>query len=103
MEDVKVEKYLLSKKIPPNIKGFKYMATAIKMCQRDEKYLYSLTTKLYPSIAKLYGDKTVRTERALRTALTYLDEHISVGCFIGIALIELKELCSIKKRGIKNV
>lgn len=98
MEDVKVEKYLLSKKIPPHIKGFKYMATAIKMCQKDEKYLYTLTTKLYPSIAKLYGDAITRTERALRTALTHLDEDVTVGCFIGTALIELKEFDTKRNR-----
>lgn len=92
MEDIKIERYLLNKGVPPHLKGFQYMVTAIKLCQDDNDYLYNVTTKLYPQLAKIYNDTYSRTERCLRTTLTHLSRPHTNSSFIGTALIELREL-----------
>lgn len=99
MEEIKIERYLLNKGLQPHLKGFRYMATAIKLCQDDHSYLLNLTTKLYPTLAKLYDDTFNKTERALRTQLDYLPIHYTIGYFIGLALIELRELSGGKSDG----
>lgn len=103
MEKIKIEKYLLDKGIPAHLKGFEYMATAIQLCQEDKSYVYNVTKKLYPKIASMYNDTYSRTERAIRTTLTYLDRDYTNASFIARALIELRELYPQKKRGGKNV
>lgn len=103
MEEVKIERYLLNKGIPPQIKGFRYMTTAIQLCQKNPDYLYSITKKLYPKVASTHHDTYSKAERAMRHAITFLGKSTTNSEFIGTALIELKELYAIKKRGAKNV
>ena len=92
MEELKIERYLLNKGIPPHLKGFQYMVTAIKLCQENNDYLYNVTKKLYPQLAKIYNDSYSRTERCLRTTLTHLSHPHTNSSFLGTALIELREL-----------
>ena len=103
MEEIKIKKYLLSEGIPPQIKGFRYITLAIKLCNDNPDYLYNITTKLYPKIASTYNDTYSKVERAMRHAITFLKKRYTNGQFIGTALIELQELESPKKRGGKNV
>lgn len=92
MEKIKIERYLLDKGIPPYFKGFRYLTTALMLCEEDETYLYKLTTKLYPKVAETFSDTTIRTERALRTAIESVSKSYTNGMFLGTALIELREL-----------
>ena len=103
MEEIKIERYLLNKGIPPHIKGFRFIVTAIKLCQENPDYLYSITTKIYPDIESMYNTTFAKVERSIRHALTFLDKKYTNAQFIGVALIELKELYLDKKRGAKNV
>lgn len=91
MEEVKIERYLLNKGIPPQLKGFRYIVKAIELCLRDMKYLYNITTKLYPNISQIYDDTPARTERAIRHAIKFLDREYKNSEFLATALIELKE------------
>lgn len=103
MEEIKIEKYLLSKGIQPQLKGFRYLVEAIKICQKKPEALYGMTTIIYPKIASMYKDSYSKTERAIRHAISTSDKFYTNAKFIGLSLIELKEFCSTKKRGAKNV
>lgn len=105
---MEIEEYLLSLELEPQLKGFRYVATAIRLCQEDVDYLYNLTTKLYPKIAKMYNDTYTKVERALRTVIYKRFDDVTVGKFIGTSLIELKKIYSetgknTTKRKCKNV
>jgi two-component system response regulator (stage 0 sporulation protein A) len=55
--------------IPPHIRGYRYVRDAIMMVARDMSLLKSVTTQLYPRIAKKYDTLPTRVERALRHAI----------------------------------
>ena len=86
---MEVKKYLLNKGISPQIKGFTYLENAIKLCKDNKKYLWNLTTILYPEISRIYGDTYSRVERAMRHAISKIKPYKTIGAFIGTALIEL--------------
>ena len=55
--------------IPPHIKGYQYLRTAIMMAIDDSDVINSVTKVLYPSVAKKFGTTTSRVERAIRHAI----------------------------------
>lgn len=55
--------------ITPNLKGFRYLRTAIGMVIKDETIIEAVTKILYPEIAKIYKTTSVRAERAIRHAI----------------------------------
>ena len=52
--------------IRSNIKGYKYIKTAITLAYNDSTILESVTKRLYPDIAKIYNTTASRVERAIR-------------------------------------
>ena len=56
--------------IPANIKGYRYIRTAVMMCMEDPALIESVTGRLYPEIARQYKTTPTRVERALRHAIT---------------------------------
>jgi len=42
-------------RIPPHLKGYKYIKDALMLVSQDETYLELITVNLYPKIAKLNG------------------------------------------------
>ena len=55
--------------IPANIKGHAFLKDAILLAVRREEVLFSVTKKLYPSIAGKYETTPLRVERAIRHAI----------------------------------
>lgn len=63
--------YELFKKLGmrPNIIGYKYAFTAVKLVIADPSYLQGITKCLYPDIASEYNTTASRVERAIRTVV----------------------------------
>jgi len=55
--------------IPANIKGYRYLRTAITMAIKDMGLIDKITTRLYPEVAKLHNTTASRVERAIRHAI----------------------------------
>ena len=55
--------------IPAHIKGYKYLRVAIKYCIEDAKLVNTMTTILYPMVAKTYSVSSESVERSIRTAI----------------------------------
>ena len=67
--DKQISKIFVSIGIPPHIKGYQYLRTAIKMCVKDTTIISSITKRLYPDVAKAYKTTPSKVERAIRHAL----------------------------------
>lgn len=57
--------------ISPNIKGFCYVREAIRLTIESPEMLHSVTTALYPTIAKTYQSTPTNVERAIRYAIKF--------------------------------
>lgn len=55
--------------VPANIKGYRYIRTAIMMTVENMELLNYITKQLYPDIAKVYSTTASRVERAIRHAV----------------------------------
>ena len=91
---MKIERYLRDKGLPPNIRGFKYLAYMIELCQSDESLLYNrkMTANLYPILkADLKLDISISAiDRDVRYVLKAGNINVSISRFIANALIDLK-------------
>lgn len=67
--DRQISKIFVSIGIPPHIKGYQYLRTAIKMCVKDTGIISSITKRLYPDVAKEYDTTPSKVERAIRHAI----------------------------------
>lgn len=67
--DKQISKIFVSIGIPPHIKGYQYLRTAIKMCVKDTTVISAITKKLYPDVAKEYDTTPSKVERAIRHAI----------------------------------
>ncbi len=67
--DKQISKIFVSIGIPPHIKGYQYLRTAIKMCTKDTTIISAITKRLYPDVAKEYGTTASKVERAIRHAI----------------------------------
>ncbi len=55
--------------IPAHLKGYKYLRLAIKYGVEDARLVNSITTVLYPMVAKEYNVSSESVERSIRTAI----------------------------------
>ena len=55
--------------MPMNILGYQYMKKALILVYENEAMLHNITKELYPTIAKEFGTKPSRIERAIRHAI----------------------------------
>ncbi len=55
--------------VPANIKGYRYLCTAILLTVENPDIINSVTQVLYPSVAKKYATTTSRVECAIRHAI----------------------------------
>lgn len=71
MENYNEKIAILLKKmgVSPALLGYKYITEALKMALEDDTVLYSVTKRLYPTIAKKFNTTTSRTERAIRHSI----------------------------------
>lgn len=81
--ETKISEKLMAKGITPNLRGFYYLKEAVNLVIDDRDYLFSLTKRLYPEIAKKHDTTPGCVERAMRHALSKTDDKTTVGAFIG--------------------
>jgi len=64
--DHRVMEILLALGMPPHLKGYPYLREAIKMAIQDSTYIYNITKRLYPDVAKKFNVTTTKVELAIR-------------------------------------
>jgi len=67
--DLLISSYMNSIHILPNVSGYYYLLTAIKLAVKDLLILDSITKKLYPMVANEYNTTPARVERSMRHAI----------------------------------
>lgn len=67
--DALISKYLNEVGVPPSLKGYRYIITAVKEVLRDEIVLEGITKVLYPNVAKIHNSTPQRVEKAIRHAI----------------------------------
>ena len=73
---IKVKKLLQKLGAIPNVKGYKYIMTAVMLAYEDDGYLDMITKRLYPDISKMYEAATPgRVERGIRHLIEILYER----------------------------
>lgn len=55
--------------IPPHLRGYRYLKTAILLVMKNPEHAYAITKKIYPEIAQLYGTTEQKVARAMRNAI----------------------------------
>lgn len=71
----KTKKLILSLGIMPNLRGFRYLGSAIEI-YADHKGQISITKELYPAVAELHNTTGIRVERAIRNAISKLGDNV---------------------------
>lgn len=90
--EVTVTDYLDKKGFKRNILGFRYLRTAIALSVKDIEIVYSVTKKLYPSVAEEYSTTSSKVERAIRHAIeiVYTENKPCNSEFIALAADEIR-------------
>ena len=65
----RVSDVFISIGMPANIKGYKYLREAVKICVQAPAVINSITKELYPSIAGAFDTSSSKVERAIRHAI----------------------------------
>ena len=65
-------RHLVHLGVPTEMRGYRYLKTAIMLCMENEEYIHSTTTMLYPEIANQYETTPAAVERNIRRAI----EHV---------------------------
>ena len=65
----KIEKELLECGVPAHLSGFRYLADAVAMVEKDITSLRRITTYIYPTIARENNTTPLGIERAIRHAI----------------------------------
>lgn len=85
-----IKRYLLSKNIQPQFKGFEYLVLAIQLCQ-EQNSVKDIHKKIYPKISELTTDKVQNIERCIRHAISKSYTPVITSKFLARALLELEE------------
>lgn len=67
--EIKITDYLDKLGMKRNLKGFRFLRTAISLVAKDWTYLDKMTTRLYPKVADNYLTTPSRAERAIRHSI----------------------------------
>lgn len=66
--DTLIQQYLMACGVPDNLRGKRYLMTAIALAIKDPKIMDSVTGELYPAIAQRHNTTASKVERAMRAA-----------------------------------
>lgn len=66
----KISEMLKDLGIPASLLGYQYLRYAVEISIKYPEYLYNITKKLYPEVARHYSTTPSRVERAMRNAIT---------------------------------
>lgn len=67
--ETRTAELLVRLSIKPNLKGYHYLKTAVRICMKDMEELNGITKRLYPSIARKHGVTADSVEHAIRHAI----------------------------------
>ncbi len=67
--DEKLSNIFIRAGIPPHIKGYQYLRTAVKIAISQPDVVNSITKRLYPAVAQHYATTASKVERAIRHAI----------------------------------
>ena len=68
----KIQDVLLKLGVTPNLKGFSYICDAVEMISKEGRLK---VTYIYDKIARDNNEKTMRVERAIRHAISHVNEE----------------------------
>ena len=68
----KIQDTLLELGVTPNLKGFNYICDAVEMINKEGRIK---VTYIYDKIARDNNEKTMRVERAIRHAISHVNEE----------------------------
>ena len=68
----KIQDTLLELGVTPNLKGFNYICDAVEMINKEGRLK---VTYIYDKIARDNNEKTMRVERAIRHAISHVNEE----------------------------
>ena len=68
----KIQDVLLKLGVTPNLKGFDYICDAVEMINKEGRLK---VTYIYDKIARDNNEKTMRVERAIRHAISHVNEE----------------------------
>lgn len=83
-----VKDALLEMHITPNLHGYQYLQSAVKLAQADQTILYRVTKDLYPAVAAQHNTKAARVERCLRSAIERAYDLTDTGTMLSILGVE---------------
>ena len=78
--DRQISRIFMSIGLPPHIKGYQYLRAAIKLCVKDTGIISSITKRLYPDVAQIYGTTPSKVERAIRHAIEVCWNRGKIDC-----------------------
>lgn len=67
--DLRISNVFLSAGIPPHIKGYSFLRTAVKLAIFKPYVINNITKELYPTIAEQFDTSASKVERAIRHAI----------------------------------
>lgn len=67
--DERIAELLVRLGIRPNLKGYQYLRTALRICMKDRDELDGITKRLYPAVARKHGTTAGKVEHAIRHAI----------------------------------
>ena len=70
-------RHLVHLGVPTEMRGYRYLKTAIMLCLENEEYIHSTTTMLYPEIANQYATTSAAVERNIRRAIEHVCRNTS--------------------------
>lgn len=72
-----IYRHLVHLGVPSDMRGYKYLKTAIMLCLQNEEYIYSTIKMLYPEIASQYMTTPAAVERSIRNAIEHVCRNTS--------------------------
>lgn len=57
--------------VQPNVRGWRYIITAVELAAADEELVHAVTKELYPAVAAKHETTPSRVERCIRSAIEY--------------------------------
>jgi len=57
--------------IKPNVRGWRYIITAVELAAADEELVHAVEKELYPAVAAKHETTPSRVERCIRSAIEY--------------------------------
>lgn len=70
--------FLHKMEIPPHLKGYEYVKTAVQEIYKKPNIIFALTKELYPTIAEKHNTEGSRVERGIRHAVVEQSNHDAI-------------------------